>query len=267
MKKTRRGIITGTALLFSGCIGQAGNENRATSTQESASSIDTVTEARSTECGPQWVESEADRARYAVSIYEKAYDGLENGKMDIGAMIGPETLYAVKEEGTDANVPNGLIIEEREGGEVLITLAEYSGSPITDMRISDFYDALEGFRNAQEVLKRNIEGSSDTVKQRSISDGWKGAEEFSNNCDIQEGDLFSEQVNKGKLAAGYLIEAAEKFAEECKVYIDSDAEFEDDIQEAKSFQEEAISKLELAADSYPKNPESLRNEMLVYSGD
>jgi len=267
MDTARRSFIASSVLLIAGCTGQNPIGSQPTTTETTEPSTNASGESDSLECNPERVEDKTDRTEYAVEVYEQAYDDLRNGQEAIGAMMDSEGLYLKREEGADANVPDGLIIDREDGGDVLLTLVDYSGSPLSDMRNSQFYNALEGFRAAQGVLETNIGGDDSTVLQRKNPDGWKYADKFTNSCSIENRDLFPEPIENGISTAEHLIAAAEKFAEECTVYIDNDAEFEDDIPEATEIQQEAVSELQSAANNYPRTPDSLENEVLVYRGE
>jgi hypothetical protein len=267
MDTTRRSFVASSVLLFAGCTGADPGGSESTPTETTEPSTNTSTESDALECNPERVEDKTGRTEYAVGVYEQAYDDLRNGQEAIGAMMDSEGLYINREEGADANVPDGLIIDREDGGDVILTLVDYSGSPLSEMRNSQFYDALEGFRDAQGILETNIEGDDSTVLQRRNPDGWEYAENFVSGCSIENGDLFHEPIENGMSTAEHLIAAAEKFAEECTVYIDNDAEFEDDVPEATEIQQEAVSELQSAANDYPRTPDSLENEVLVYRGE
>lgn len=250
MDISRRTFVVGSVFLLAGCTGNSTEANQ----QPSSTPTETPTETTRSKCNPEYVEDTEDRTEYALGQYEGLYDGMRGGQEELGVMMDSDGLMARKEEGVDANTPNGLILEEREGGDVLITLVDYSDSALSDMRNDWFHDAIEGFRGAQGFLESNIEA-------------WEEHLEFVNDCEINEGDLFPQPMRNGISTAEHLKAAAAKFEEECKAYLDNDAAFGEDVSEASQLQEEAIAELGEAAATYPRTPQSLEDEVLVYRSD
>ncbi|GGL28855.1 hypothetical protein GCM10009037_10660 [Halarchaeum grantii] len=250
MDISRRSFVVGSVFLLAGCTGNSSEANQ----QPTSTPTETPTETTRSKCNPKYVEDTEDRTEYALGLYEDAYDGMNNSEDEIGAVIESDGLYATQEEGPDANHPDGLILEEREGGDVLITLVDLSDSALSDMRNDRFHDAIEGFRGAQGALESNI-GS------------WQNALEFVNDCEINDNDLFPQPIQNGISSAEHLKAAAAKFEEECKAYLDNDATFEEDVSDASQLQEEGVEELREAAATYPRTPQSLEDEVLVYRSD
>ncbi|WP_338756447.1 hypothetical protein V9T20_12270 (plasmid) [Halobacterium salinarum] len=262
MKISRRELVSSSPLLLAGCIGQTTNDSKQASTEEGGQTTES-SESSTGMCSEY--ESEEKRTEAALGLYEGAYDGLKSGQEEIGAMIDSKGIRVQKEEGPDANTPNGLILEEKKNGDVLITLVQYDGSALYDMHNSWFHDALEKFQKAQQVLKSNLESRS-TEWERSDG-GWNYTQKFVNQCEIKHADLFPQPINNGISSVEHLINAAAKFEEECKVYLDNGAEFEDDVPEADELQQDAVSKLKEAASYYPRTPKSLEDQVLVYRSE
>ncbi|MFY4815847.1 hypothetical protein ACOJIV_24635 [Haloarcula sp. AONF1] len=262
MTITRREVVSGSLLLLGGCVGKSSNNSEHTPTKEINQSNERA-ESSSQMCNTY--EGDEKRTEAALRLYKGSYDGLKSGQEVIGPMIDSEGLYASKEEGVDANTPDGLILEEQEGGDVLITLIHYDNSALYDMYNSWFHDALEKFQEAQEALNSNLESRS--TEWEGSDGGWNYTQKFVNQCDIDHSDLFHQSIENGITSVKHLINSAAKFEEECKIYLDNDADFEDDVPEAKQLQQEAVSELQSAADNYPRTPESLEDQVLVYRSE
>jgi hypothetical protein len=259
MQLSRRDFVIGSTTLLTGC---AGGQNSAA--PQSTTTTTSTTTASSTECRPQpYVDSPTKRAEYAIGLYQDAYDVLQTAQQDIGVIIDQDGLIAHKEEGADANYPDGLILERREGGDVLITLAlrTTDQSALYDMRHSRFYDAIEQLRSVQEFLTNRIDGTEQ------FTPPWQEIEQFLEACEVKNGDLFVTPVANGLEATKHLRTAAMKFEAECKAYLDQDAEFEDEVPEADELQDQGVAALKQAAGAYPRTPESLENKVLVYRSE
>lgn len=247
---SRRKFVVGSVFLLTGCTGNRTEANQ----QPSSTPTETPTETTRSKCNPRYVENTSDRTDYALGLYDESYDVMNRSEDEMGVVIESDGLYARKEEGVDANHPGGLILEEREDGDILITLVEVSESALADMRNDRFHDAIQRFRGTQRTLTLNIES-------------WEESLEFVIGCEINEADLFPQPIQNGISTAEHLKAAAAKFEEECKVYLDNDASFEENVPEASKLQEEAIEELREAANTYPITPQSLEDEVLVYRSD
>lgn len=219
---------------------------------------------RTSKCSPQpYIENPADRAEYAVGLYEDGYDVLETAQESIGVMMGPDGIVLEKDTGVDANYISGLVVERKDGGDTVISLAirTTEESALYDMRNSRFYDAIERLREIQEYLYNRINGTEH------FDAPWNECNQFISQCEVKNEDVFVKPVNRGLAATKHLKSAASLFEEECKSYLDNDAKFEENVSEAENIQHKAISELYSAANEYPRSPESLKNEVLVYAGD
>lgn len=259
MNATRRKIISTSILFLCGCTSRNDNsDNKQEDQAQETEQKNTPTESYTQPC-----KSPQENAEYALSKYKSAHDDLQEGQSELGIIISNGAIVANKEQGPDANSPDGLIIEKQDDGDTIITLAEVSNSAIYKMRYGSFYDAIEQFRAAQTTFAQVIEGHSSTIKARQSPDGLDHILEFLNECDSLEEELLKESVEIGISTAKSFLEAAVLFEEECKVYLDNEARFEEDIPEAQELQERAISKLEEG--DYPEGPEYLENRISVYS--
>ncbi|WP_277541299.1 hypothetical protein [Haloarcula laminariae] len=250
MERSRRSVLVGGVALVAGCGGRETGGSNGSPTETGRRTATTA----ATDCAPSGIETREGRTEYALSAYEDAYDDMNGALDEIGAVITGDGLYAAREEGPDANTPDGLILETRDGGDVLVTLTDLSGSAIADMRNDLFYDAIEAFRGAQGALDSNV-------------DSWNEVREFVTACEVDDADLFPGPIADGIATARHLRTAAEKFEQECTVYLDNDATFDTELAEADRLQADAISALRSAAADYPRSPTSLENEVTVYRSE
>ncbi len=261
MDATRRKIIFTSTLFTCGCTSRNNNSNN----EQESQSQETEQKNAPTESYTQPCETPQENAEYALSKYKSAYDELQRGQKELGIIISNGAILASREQGTNANSPDGLIIEKQDGGDTIIILEDLGDSAIYKMRNDLFYDAIEQFRAAQTTFEQVIEGHNHTIKARQNPDGLDHVSEFLNRCDSRKKELLEESVEVGISIAKNFLDAAVLLEEECKVYLDNEARFEENIPEAQDIQERAISKLEEG--SYPESPEYLENRIFVYSPD
>ncbi|GGK82817.1 hypothetical protein [Haloarcula sebkhae] len=259
MHLSRRQVIAASTILFAGCASSSSSESI-----ESETTTERRQTTNSKKCYPQpYIETPADRTEYAVGLYEDGYDVLESAQENLGVIMGPDGIMLKENTGVDANYIQGLVVERRDEGDTVISLIVRTTdqSALYDMRNDRFYDAIEKLRELQEYLDNRINGTTH------FDPPWEECEQFIDQCDVKNQDLFVKPVRNGLAATRHLKSAASLFERECKSYLDNDASFEESVSEAEDLQEKAISKLYSAADKYPRTPESLENEALVYRSD
>jgi hypothetical protein len=261
MGTIRRKIISTSLLFICGCT----SRNNNSSNKQEDQSQETEQKNTPTESYTQPCKTPEENAEYALSKYKSAHDELQKGQSELGIIISNGAIVASKEQGLDANSPDGLIIEKQDDGDTIITLAEVDDSAIYKMRNNSFYDAIEQFRAAQTTFAQVIEGHNYTIKARQSPDGLDHVSEFLDRCDSLEKELLKESVEIGISTAKSFLDAAVLFEEECKAYLDNEARFEENIPEAQELQERAISKLEEG--NYPESPGYLEDRIFVYSPD
>lgn len=129
-----------------------------------------------------------------------------------------------------------------------------SGSAIELMNLSMFFDAIEAFRSAKSTFKSAISVFEETRT-------------FAREChvDSEYDDMILDNCDKGIDMCGFLIKASDEYEKACKVYLDNDADYEDDVPEADEHEDRAIEYIKDSRGSYPISGELMMDRIQIYN--